>query len=113
MLKMILKYKNKKVEVIAKRVSFFGKFIGLMFKSRNYQNLLFEFKRKNLIAIHSWFVFFDFLAVWLDGENEVLDFKIVKPFKFNVCPKICFSKLVEIPINKNNEEIIEFFVGKR
>jgi uncharacterized membrane protein (UPF0127 family) len=110
---MIVKYKNKKIEVPAKRVSFFGKVRGLMFRGKNTGNLLFEFEKKNLLAIHSYFVFFDFLAVWLDDENNVIDIKIVNPFEFHVCPKFSFTKLLELPINDKNSQTIEFFVGKR
>ena len=110
---MILKYKNKKIGISAKNVSFLGKFTGLMFRTKNTSNLIFKFNKKNLLAIHSCFVFFDFLAVWLDDENNVLDFKMVNPFRIHVCSKKPFTKLLEVPINKNNEEIIEFFVGKR
>jgi uncharacterized membrane protein (UPF0127 family) len=110
---MIIKYKNKNIEVSAKKVSFFGKFIGLMFRRKNYSNLLFEFRKSSIVAIHSFFVFFDFLAVWLDDKNNVLEFKLVKPFSLNICPKLHFTKLLEIPINDANKRIIEFFVDKR
>jgi len=110
---MIVKYKNRKVEIPVKRVSVLGKFCGLMFKGRGTYNLLFEFERKNLLAIHSFFVFFDFLAVWLDDKDNVLEYKIVRPFALHICPKKSFHKLIEVPLNRNNNRIIEFFVGKR
>ncbi|MEN7982083.1 MAG: hypothetical protein ABFQ65_01405 [Nanoarchaeota archaeon] len=110
---MNIKYKNKNIEVCVKKVSFFGKFIGLMFRTKNTSNLLFDFRKNFILAIHSYFVFFDFLAIWVDENNNVLDFKMVKPFSINVCPKLPFTKLVEIPFNDKNKKIIEFFVGKR
>ena len=110
---MILRHNNKTIEVPIHKVSFVGKFTGLMFRSKDISNLLFDFEKTCKIAIHSVFVFFNFLAVWLDEKNNVLEFKIVCPFEFYICPKNSFFKLVEIPINKKNREIIEFFVGKR
>jgi len=110
---MIVKYNNKKLEVPVKRVSFFGEAIGLMFRTRQTSNLLFEFKKKVKTPIHSFFVFFSFLAVWLDEKGKVLEYRIVKPFSLHISPKNVFVKLVEIPINDKNRKIIEFFVGKR
>ena len=84
-----------------------------MFKKKTTENLLFECNEKTRLRIHSYFVFFDFLAIWLDKENKVLEWKIVKSFTSNVKPKRSFFKLIEIPFNKKNEEIIKSFVGKR
>ncbi|MEK6760526.1 MAG: hypothetical protein AABX93_01235 [Nanoarchaeota archaeon] len=110
---MIVKYKNKKINVDVKKVSELGKIFGLMFKNRNTKNLLFEFKKETSVKIHSFFVFFNFLAVWLDEKNEVIESKIIKPFSLGYSPKKSFSKLVEIPINEKNGKIIAFFVGKK
>ena len=110
---MIIKYKNKKINVRVKRASSLGKFTGLMFKSKNTENLLFDFKNDIKMAIHSYFVFFPFLAVWVNDKNEVLEWKVVEPFISIVKPKKPFRKLVEVPFNSANLGIIDFFVGKR
>ena len=65
------------------------------------------------IAIHSFFVFFPFLAIWIDDKNNVVDVKIVNPFKFSVSPKKSFCKLLEIPINKKYLKITNFVVGEK
>ena len=109
---MIIKYKNKKIDVRVKRVSSFGKFIGLMFKSKNTENLLFDLENDVKMAIHSYFVFFPFLAVWVNDKNEVQEWKVVEPFISIIKPKKSFRKLVEIPFNSANIGIIDFFVGK-
>jgi len=111
---MNIYYGKRKITLEVRKLSFFGRFRGLMFRinSEITENLLFEFGRKNRIAIHSFFVFFCFLAVWIDEKNNVVDFKIVKPFKPYISSKKNFFKLVEIPINEKNKRIIEFFVGK-
>lgn len=94
-------YRGRKISFTAKRVSFFGRAFGLMFSSREKANpLIFEFKEPTKTPIHSFFVFFPFIAVWLDEKNRVVDVKRIKPFNFSVSPKGYFSKLVEIPINK-------------
>lgn len=109
---MNLKHNGKLVEIDAKRVSFLGKFSGLMFRTKNTQNLLFEFSRPGFAAIHSFFVFFPFVAVWLDKNNKVNQIDLVRPFTVSVSPKKPSTKLVEIPINKKNKKVLELLVGK-
>ncbi len=83
-----------------------------MFRSKEFPNLLFDFKKKNLYAIHSFFVFFPFLALWLDEQNQVIDWKIVSSWVPYVAPKSPYVKLVEIPCNKKNDSIIRLFTKK-
>ncbi|MCW8966649.1 MAG: DUF192 domain-containing protein [Candidatus Pacearchaeota archaeon] len=111
--KYTINYKNKKIELKIKKVSFFGKGIGLMFRTKNTKNLLFELSKDTKRAIHSYFVFFDFLAIWLDKNNKVIEYKIIEPFELSISPKKEFRKLIEIPINDKNREIIKFFVDNR
>ena len=95
---------KKKFDVNARELSEFEMFFGLMFKTKESENLLFD--KKGRWAFHSFFVFFPFLALWLDEKNKVVDSKIVKPFSFFVMSRKEFAKLVEIPINVRNESII-------
>lgn len=106
-------YKNKKIKIPVKKVSSFGKITGLMFRSNKTENLLFEFKEKTKIHIHSYFVFFDFLVIWLNEKNKVVEFKYVNPFYLSIKSKKPFSKLIEIPLNNKNKEITKFFVGRK
>ena len=106
-------YRNKGVEVDVKKTSFLGRLSGLMFRTREAENLLFDFGRSANISLHSLFVFFDFLVLWLDENDRVIDFKIVKPFALKVNCGRFFRKIVEIPINDKNIKIVHFFVGKR
>jgi len=108
--KIIINYKKKKITLIAEDCNIFRKFSGLMFSRREKAGiLLFDFKEKQKIVIHSFFVFYPFVAVWLDKKNKVVDLKIVKPFTFCVSPKKSCFKLVEIPINKKNGKTTNFF----
>jgi uncharacterized membrane protein (UPF0127 family) len=100
-------FKGKRFNIEARELTFLGQFIGLMFRTKNSNNLLFPVGGN--WSIHSFFVFFPFLAVWLDSKNKVLEYKIVKPFTFIVKPKKTFSKLVEIPLNEKNQKIIKVF----
>jgi uncharacterized membrane protein (UPF0127 family) len=109
---MKILFKNKKIELKVKRLGLFGRFSGLMFKSNETGNLLFEFNHDVNMAIHSFFVSFDFIALWLDEKNRVVEWKIVKPFTVAVKPKKRFRKLIEIPFNNDNSKILRFFVGK-
>jgi len=103
-------YNQKRVKISVKECNLLEKSIGLMFSSReNAKILLFSFNKKQRIAIHSFFVFYNFLAVWLDNSDKVVDLKIVKPFRPCVFPSRDAFKLVEIPINRNNKNIISFF----
>jgi uncharacterized membrane protein (UPF0127 family) len=110
--KIGLNYKGKKVTISnVKRLSEFGKGIGLMFHRReSCPAMLFEFKKPNKMRIHSLFVFFPFVGVWLDNKNKVLDIKIIRPWKISISPKKKFYKLLEIPINKRYRREIVLLV---
>lgn len=108
-----IKKGKKSLLVEARKVSFFGKFRGLMFRHSNTQNLLFEFSSARKWAIHSYFVFFPFMAIWLDRKNNVVDYRRVEPFEARIVSKRKFNKLVEVPITDGNSRIIRFLVGKR
>jgi len=111
---MEISYKGRKKSIKIKKLSFFGMVRGLMFRKKDYSKILyFKFNRKYGNSIHSYFVFFDFLAVWLDDKNKVSEIEVVKPFKFRIKPKRKIYNLIEIPINDKNRKIIGFFVGKR
>jgi uncharacterized membrane protein (UPF0127 family) len=102
-------FKKNKFHLEVKRVSFFGRLFGLMFKSKNTSNLLFDFFRDRREAIHSFFVFFDFLVLWLDEKNKVLGYRKVRPFSPHIKPKFKFRKIVEIPLNDGNKRIVRLF----
>ncbi len=106
---IIAKFRRKKLKLSVIRTNFFSRFSGLMFKTKETKNLLFEFSNDVSVGIHSLFVFFSFLVVWLDERNRVLDFQIVKPFCFYIKPKVKYRKFIEIPLNEKNEHIINKF----
>jgi len=100
---------RKRLEIDLKICNWFGMFRGLMFRSRENSPalLLFDFKKPLRMKIHSCFVFFPFVALWLDDKNKVVDLKIIRPFTLMVYPKKSFYKLVEIPLNKKYEKIVK------
>ncbi len=103
-------YKNKNLDLNVKRCNFFEKGIGLMFSSREKaKNLLFENKFLSKIPIHSFFVNYPFIALWLDGKNKVVYMKKVMPYTSYISSRIPCLKLVEVPLNKNNSKIKSFF----
>jgi len=110
---MKVKLNGKAINLEVRKVSGLGKYFGLMFKTRNTESLLFEFKNWKTASIHSFFVFFSFLAVWMDEKDKVVDFGIIKPFLVLVRSRKPSTKLIEIPINLKNRQIMDFFVGKR
>jgi uncharacterized membrane protein (UPF0127 family) len=104
-------FKKRVLEIKVKKVSYLGQYIGLMFRTKNTKNLLFEFG-KNTPAIHSYFVFFTFLAVWLDDNNRVLEVRLVRPFTFKINPPSGAYNLVELPANRQNNKLFEKLVDK-
>jgi uncharacterized membrane protein (UPF0127 family) len=110
--KIVIEYKKKKIELFSEDCNLFRKFSGLMFSRReNAEILLFSFNKEQKIRIHSFFVFYSFIAVWLDKKNKIVDLKIVKPFNPCVSPKKSGFKLVEIPLNEKNKEISKLLLS--
>jgi uncharacterized membrane protein (UPF0127 family) len=89
-------------------------FRGLMFRRREKAEalLLFDFKNPKRWKIHSMFVFFPFVAIWLNEKGKIVGKEVVKPWTFSVKLSEKFTRLVEIPCNKKYLEIVEFLVGK-
>ena len=103
-----LRSENKKISFEIEKCNLLEMFRGLMFRRKENAPalLLFDFKKPGRMKIHSWFVFFPFLAVWLDDKNKILEIKKVRSWSFCVFPKEKFYKLVEIPINKKYKKIV-------
>ena len=101
MKKISFNYRSKRIVIEVNNLGFFGKIFGLMFKKRaTAKALLFDFRKPVDMRIHSLFVFFPFVAVWLDKKGKVLEIKKVMPFTISVGAKKTFYKLVEIPFNR-------------
>jgi len=111
---MIIKHNSKNIEISeVRKLSKFGKATGLMFhSSKECPAMLFEFGSPTKMKIHSLFVFFRFAAVWLDDKNNIIDIKIVKPFRLSISCKEPFYKLVEIPLNKKYKKITKILFDK-
>ncbi len=103
-----LKYKNRKIKLDVKKCNLFWMVKGLMFTRREKARalLLFDFKKSRKMKIHSFFCP-EFLAVWLDEENNIIEKKIVHSFNFLILPKRKFSRLVEIPCNSKYDDILK------
>ena len=111
-MKIIVKHKNKRISILVRQTGFISRGIGLTFKSRNTSNLLFTYSRPVTLegTLTSVFVFFDFLAIWLDKDNNVIDYRMVKPFTLSIKQNKPFYKIVEVPVNSRNTQIIKQFV---
>ena len=111
---IIIRKNRRRIKVDVNKTGFIRMGLGLMFRSHNTRNLLFDFQSEVYYrgAITSWFVFFPFLAVWLDKNNKAMESRIVQPFKTSILPKKPFYRLVELPINAKNRHFIDFLVGK-
>ncbi len=109
--KIIINSGGKRLNILAEDCSFLKKFSGLMFSRREKAKmLLFSFKRRQKIKIHSLFVFYPFIALWFD-DARIVDLKIVKPFTICVSSKKPVFNLVEIPINNIHRRIVNLLVG--
>ena len=107
--KISFDFKGKRINITAKECSGLNRFFGLMFKNRDDANpLLFEFKKSVSFRIHSLFVFFPFIAIWMDERNHVLDFQVVEPFALSIKAKRQYKKLLEIPMNEKYDRKINF-----
>ena len=88
-------YKEKELETEVKECkSFFAKTFGLMFRKKS-PCLLFVFNKQTKIPIHSFFCK-PFYAVWFNND-EIVDEKMVKGWRFSIKPKDSFDNLLEIP----------------
>ena len=104
-MEQVFYYKNKKIRLDVKKCGRLQKISGLTFtKKQKARALFFEFKKP--VAIHSCFVFFPFIIIWLDKNNKVMEIRKIKPFTFHIKPKKSFTKIIEIPINKKYKNIL-------
>jgi uncharacterized membrane protein (UPF0127 family) len=107
-MEIILRNENKKINFDVKKCGRIKMFLGLMFSRREKaKSLLFEFKKPTNIKLHSFFVFFPFLVLWLDKDNKIIKMKKVKPFRLSVRISEKFSKIIEIPFNKRYKNVIK------
>jgi uncharacterized membrane protein (UPF0127 family) len=106
---VLVKHGGEKIMVPAKKVPLSS--AGLILRTRNTANLLFENPGGENFDLTSWFVFFPFLVLWLDGKNNVVDSRIARPFEARIKSRRAFSRVLEVPVNERNREIIDFFVG--
>ncbi len=106
-------FKDYKIfDVDVKRMNFFTQFIGLMFTSKNAKIRLFSYSKDSKIMIHSWFIYYPFLIIWLNRKKRIVGWKKVFPFNSCVVPPKKFRHFVEIPFNSSNKKILMNFLSK-
>ncbi len=112
---MKINFKDKEVEIPdVKECKSFAMGKGLMFSRREKAKaLLFKFKNPVKFHLTSLFVFFPFLAIWLDDKNNVVEMRKIKPFILEIPSTKSYYKLVEIPINKTYHGVVKILVGHR
>lgn len=103
---------KKKVSLDTLSCNVFERVRGLMFRFREKApSLLFDFRKDSNEPLHSLFVFFPFIAVWFN-KKKIVHVEIVRPFRFFICPKKPFTKILEIPMNKKYRRQINAIVGE-
>jgi len=92
--------KEKKLKLrIELANTMFKKMRGLMFRKKFNHALVFILNKKTRIgaSIHSFFVFFPFDIIWLNGDR-IIDLKQnIKPFTLNVTPSEPSNVFIELP----------------
>jgi len=107
-MKLTITHKGKKIEINdILECRGIKKYIGLMFKGKNTNALLFKFSKAGREPIHSFFCS-DFLAIWiLDGK--IVEYKFVESWKTIVRPEKEFNILLEVPINEKYLDVVSNF----
>jgi uncharacterized membrane protein (UPF0127 family) len=106
-----LKIGNEIKEIELNVVPWYLEWLGLMFSRREKARaLVFDFKKPVKIPIHSFFVRYEFIAIWLDHFGKIIEIRKVKPWSFRVFPSRSFVKLIEIPCNSEYEDICKALV---
>ena len=112
--KISFKYRGKKISLEVSECNILEMGRGLTFRFReSAPALLFNQWRRGSMALTAVFVFFPFLVLWLDKNDNVLEVKRVKPFTYFIDSKTKYTKIVEIPINKKYRREIAAIVGER
>jgi uncharacterized membrane protein (UPF0127 family) len=102
-------FRGKEIEVPVREVQGFGSVRGLMFRSLSRAGpLAFRFGRPARMAIHSLFVRFWFVAIWLDSEGRVMEWRLVRPWLLTVKPRKKYWTLVEVPLSKKYAFVVDF-----
>ena len=108
-MKFQFRYKNKNFKIkVKKSETILEQTIGLMFK-KNSLPLLFSFKKPKKYSIHSFFCQ-HFIAVWF-LKKKLIDIRLIKPNKI-IRVKKKSDKLLEIPINDKNFELLKTFFNQ-
>ncbi len=95
-------YKGRKIFLEARLMENVNKMLGLMV----YEDiLLFRFSRGRR-AIHSFFCK-PFVAVWF-LEGKVIEIRKINSWDASISPSRDFDTLIEIPINLENKELVNF-----
>lgn len=111
---ILLRVGGSKLSLRVYPCNFFNKIVGLMFSRReNAKALLFKFDNDVNMSIHSFFVFYPFLALWLDKDNKLIEKRIVYPWKIHISPVKNYRSMIEIPINRRYKRILHSIVEKK
>lgn len=107
-----MKIKIKDLFLDVKKCNGLHRVKGLMFsRKEKAKALVFDFNKPCREAIHSLFVFFPFVAAWLDSKGKIIEIRKIKPFTPFVSIEKLYSKIIEIPINKKYSDIVKLLVG--
>ena len=82
LIKMYL-IENREIKIVEAKG--LRRYLGLMFQV-NPCVLYFKFKEPVSTPIHSMFCR-KFFAIWLDKKNNIIEIKLIKPFRFEIKPK--------------------------
>lgn len=81
-----------------KRLKGWRTYIGLMFRTRKTESLLFDFGNEKIQDIHSIWVFFPFIALWFDDNYNLVSFYKAEPFRLYMSSIKPARYLIEVPL---------------
>ena len=109
----IIKTDNDKELYIKECVSFFDKFLGLMFRKNLSINegIVFLYAQESIInaTIHMLFMRFPITVLWVNSENLIVDKTLAKPWRLAYAPKKPANTIYEL----HADNLDEFKIGIR
>ena len=82
---VIFEKNGKTANIELSNVPFLRQGIGLMFtKKEKADALLFNFRRNTTTTLFSYFVYYPFIAIWLDENDKFIEMKSYKGYPFEL-----------------------------
>ena len=109
----IIKTDNNRALYVKECLSFFDKFLGLMFRNKLEINegIVFLYGKESIInaTIHMMFMRFPISVIWVNDENLIVDKVLAQPWRLAYAPNEPASAIYELHANIFDE----FKIGEK